>query len=102
MQLVLFLHISKTDQLKDQRGLCSYGLKNLKRVARTHFIVSHRRQAVPFTSKSLKPPGLAERGFASLFREALTLAGTTGEAAVLVSVGVVWTPADAPSHPCGE
>ena len=68
MQLVLFLHISKTDQLKDQRGLCSYGLKNLKRVARTHFIVSHRRQAAPFTSKSLKPPGLAERGFASLFR----------------------------------
>lgn len=31
-QLVLFLHISKTDHLKDQRGLYSRGMKNLKRV----------------------------------------------------------------------
>lgn len=58
LQLVLFLHISKTDQLKGQRGLCSHGIKNLKRVARTHFIVSHRRQEASFTSKSLKPPEL--------------------------------------------
>ena len=102
LQLVLFLHISKTDQLKDQRGLCSHDMKNLKKVARTHFIVSHRRRATPFTSESLKPPELTERWFASLFREALMLAGTTGEAAVLVSVGVVWTRADAPSHQRGE
>ena len=30
------------------------------------------------------------------------LAGTTGEAAVLVSVGVIWTPTDAPTHQRGE